>query len=169
MDCRRDIVYQNEGNPLLLSLLSRQAQSILDIGCGAGDNARLIRSMSSDWQPEIVGITLSSEEASIARRLMTEVHVADLETSDFVFLENRQFDAIIFSYVLEHLAYPVRVLSKLIKYLRESGQVLIAVPNIMECRNRFRLLRGYFEYQECGIMDRTHLRFSLGILRIVTS
>jgi SAM-dependent methyltransferase len=115
--------------------------------------------MSSDWQPEIVGITLSSEEASIAKRFMTEVHVADLETSNFVFLENRQFDAIILSHVLEHLAYPVRVLSKLMKYLRESGQVLIAVPNIMECRNRFRLLRGYFEYQESGIMDRTHLRF----------
>ena len=159
MDFRQKTVYRNEGNPLLLRLLSRQAQTILDVGCGAGDNARLIRSIFTDVKPEIVGITVSSEEASIAERFMTEVYIADLENSELSFLGNRRFDAVIFSHVLEHLKNPVDAISKVLRNLRDDGQVLIAVPNILEYKNRFRLLRGYFEYQDSGIMDRTHLRF----------
>jgi hypothetical protein len=55
---RSSVVYQNEGNLLLLSLLSSLVRTILDVGCGAGDNARVI----------LVGITLSAEEYKHARR-----------------------------------------------------------------------------------------------------
>ena len=90
---------------------------------------------------------------------MTKVNIADLQNSDLSFLGTQKFDAVIFSHVLEHLKNPVDVISKVIRNLQEGAQVLIAVPNIMEYKNRFKLLRGYFEYQDSGIMDRTHLRY----------
>lgn len=40
-DCQ-DRVYQNAGNPALLELLGDRAKTILDVGCGAGDNAALL-------------------------------------------------------------------------------------------------------------------------------
>ena len=40
---RRSVVYQNEGNLLLLSLLLPHVGTVLDVGCGAGDNARVLR------------------------------------------------------------------------------------------------------------------------------
>jgi 2-polyprenyl-3-methyl-5-hydroxy-6-metoxy-1,4-benzoquinol methylase len=149
--------YKNEGNPLLIGCLSRDAASVLDIGCGAGDNARLIRTGNPD--AKIVGITLSSEEAELARPYMVAVHVVDLNNSDLSFLENRTFDAILLSHVLEHLKDPVEVLRQTLPYLKVGGQMLIAVPNILEYRYRLRFMCGRFEYEDCGILDRTHLRF----------
>lgn len=37
--------------------------------------------------------------------------------------------------------------------------MLIAVPNVLTWRQRYRFVRGRFEYEEAGIMDSTHLRF----------
>src|SRR5215472_11053829 len=96
-----NVVYQNEGNLLLLSLLLPDVKTILDVGCGAGDNARIINKVNK--KIEIVGITLSVEESKLARRYMTAVHVVDLDVSDLSFLKDRRFDAIIFSHVLEHV------------------------------------------------------------------
>jgi SAM-dependent methyltransferase len=151
-------VYQNEGNLLLLSMLSPEVRTILDVGCGAGDNARLIGELAPN-DTEIVGITLSPQEAVLAAKQMAEVHVADLDTSDLSFLGERYFDAIILSHVLEHLKDPVEVLRKIVRHLRIGGQMLIAVPNVLEYRNRLRFLIGRFEYEDSGIMDCTHLRF----------
>jgi methionine biosynthesis protein MetW len=161
VDClgsdRRSVVYQNEGNLLVLSLLSSNVRTILDVGCGAGDNARAIRTVNENI--EIVGITLSAEEAKHARRHMTAVHVVDLDASDLSFLGNRRFDAVILSHALEHVKDPQRVLSACARHLRVGGQMLIAVPNVLYYKNRFRFLTGHFEYEESGIMDRTHLHF----------
>src|SRR5271156_6060058 len=150
-------VYKNEGNLLLLDLLSPSVRSILDIGCGAGDNARVIRLKQPTAQ--IVGITLSSEEAGLAKQYLADVHVVDLDSSDLSFLGDCQFDAVILSHVLEHLKDPVAVLRRVLSYLRIGGQMLIAVPNVLEYKCRLRFLTGRFEYEDCGIMDRTHLHF----------
>jgi SAM-dependent methyltransferase len=150
-------VYKNEGNLLLLDQLSPNVRTILDIGCGAGDNARVIRVKVPNAQ--IVGITLSSEEAELARQHLTDVHVVDLDNSDLSFLGDHHFDAIILSHVLEHLKDPLAVLRRALHYLRPGGQMLIAVPNILEYRCRLRFLIGRFEYEDSGIMDRTHLHF----------
>jgi 2-polyprenyl-3-methyl-5-hydroxy-6-metoxy-1,4-benzoquinol methylase len=155
---RCSVVYQNEGNLLLLSLLLPNVRTILDVGCGAGDNARVIHKVNGNI--EIVGITLSAEEAEHARRHMTAVHVVDLDVSDLSFLGERRFDAVIFSHVLEHVKDPQRLLSLCARdHLRVGGQMLIAVPNVLYYKNRLRFLTGHFEYEESGIMDRTHLHF----------
>src|SRR5262249_5663403 len=106
------------------------------------------------------GITLSAEESKHARRHMTAVHIVDLDVSDLSFLGERRFDAIIFSHVLEHMKDPQRGLCLFGRHhLRVGGKILIAVPNVFDCKNRLRFLTGHFEYEESGIMDRTHLRF----------
>jgi hypothetical protein len=51
------------------------------------------------------------------------------------------------------------VLAKLVSLLREGGQVLIAVPNVLSWRMRLQFLFGRFEYQSDGVLDDTHLRF----------
>ena len=155
---QRGGVYQNEGNLPLVSLLLPNVRTILDVGCGAGDNARVIRKVNPNI--EIVGITLSAEESEHARRHMTAVHVVDLDASDLSFLEERRFDAVIFSHVLEHVKDPQRLVRLCARrHLRIGGQMLIAVPNVLYYKNRLRFLTGHFEYEESGIMDRTHLHF----------
>jgi ubiquinone/menaquinone biosynthesis C-methylase UbiE len=155
---RCSVLYRNEGNLLLVSLLWPNVRTILDVGCGAGDNARVIRKVHENV--EIVGITLSAEESKHARRHMAAVHLVDLDVSDLSFLGERRFDAVIFSHVLEHVKDPQRVLSLCARHhVRVGGQMLIAVPNVLYYKNRLRFLAGHFEYEESGIMDHTHLHF----------
>src|SRR5688572_22750516 len=70
-------VYTNQGNPELIDLLSADCRRLLDIGCGAGDNAALI----TRKQPEcaVYGITHSAAEATLARLHMTQCWVCDIE------------------------------------------------------------------------------------------
>ena len=73
--------------------------------------------------------------------------------------EKDTFDYIILADVLEHLHDPERILQKLLPYLKEDGSILCSVPNILNRHVISGLLRGKLEYQDAGILDRTHLRF----------
>src|ERR1035437_5490944 len=94
-------VYSNKGNSPLLNLLDKEYGSILDIGCGAGDNAALVRSMNPDC--EIFGITHSPSEAALAQKHLTKCWVSNIEHDFPDDLTNHSFDVLIFSHVLEHL------------------------------------------------------------------
>ena len=72
-----DRIYANAGNPPLLNLLDGSPQRVLDIGCGAGNNAALIRTMYPDCK--VFGITHSTSEADFARRYVEVCWVFDIE------------------------------------------------------------------------------------------
>lgn len=151
-------VYRNSGNHSLICLLDDNCLKILDIGCGAGDNARLILAANSD-PVTIYGITLSSAEACIAKQFMINCWTADIEHDLPTELINMRFDALIFAHVLEHVRDPAEVLARYVTILNEGGTVLIAVPNILSWRLRMQFLTGRFEYEAAGPLDETHLRF----------
>jgi SAM-dependent methyltransferase len=147
-------VYQNVGNRTLLALLPIEARTVLDVGCGAGDNARLLRERGC----RVWGVTLSLAEADLARPVCEEVRVADVESEDLD-LPDGFFDAMLCSHVLEHLVRPQCVLRRLSRHLKTGGFVLIAVPNMAQWRLRLRFLRGDWKFDEAGAMDNTHLHF----------
>jgi 2-polyprenyl-3-methyl-5-hydroxy-6-metoxy-1,4-benzoquinol methylase len=149
--------YRNAGNLPLVQLLDKSAEKILDVGCGAGDNAALIRHRSPGTR--VYGITLSPAEARAAAAHLEKVWICDIEQGLPGELSQFRFDAIIFSHVLEHLRNPAGIVAEVTPLLRDGGCMLIAVPNIVNWRQRFKLLRGEFQYERDGIMDETHLRF----------
>jgi len=130
---------------------------VLDVGCGAGDNALIVNARYPTCQ--VYGITHSSAEAEIAGKVMAHCWVFDLEGDLPPDLADQTFDALIFSHVLEHLRDPAAVLTRFISLLREGGQVLIAVPNVLSWRMRMQFLFGRWEYESAGVLDDTHLRF----------
>src|ERR1700724_638047 len=65
---RHDRIYKNDGNRPLIALLDRDAHQVLDVGCGAGDNAELVQSLLPGCQ--VHGITPSGAESEIAKRRM---------------------------------------------------------------------------------------------------
>lgn len=71
----------------------------------------------------------------------------------------KKYDFIICADVLEHLVNPEKVLLFLKSKLRNGGNILISIPNIACWNMRIDLLRGKFDYQESGLLDKTHLRF----------
>jgi len=153
----QDRVYKNAGNVPLIALLDSDARQVLDVGCGAGDNAELLRSRLPGCQ--VHGITHSAAEAELAKRRMASCSVWDIEGDIPVEFNAMRFDAMIFSHVLEHLRDPELVLCKFSRLLKSGGTVLIAVPNVLSWTMRWQFLRGDFEYRSEGVLDDTHLRF----------
>ena len=132
----------------------RPGQRVLDVGCGAGRLAKHLTAAGA----KVVGIERQPEAAALARQHCTRVIEKDLD--DLELLDpNERFDVMIFADVLEHLVRPDALLKSLARNLADGGFVLVSLPNIAYYKIRWRLLRGRFEYEPFGIMDRSHLRF----------
>ena len=152
-----DDVYSNAGNSPLIGMMPEGVRTVLDVGCGAGDNARML--LRRFPNATIEGITLAHAEAAAAREVIGTIHVADIETDDYPFLRGRQFDIVLCSHVLEHLRAPDLALKRLAAHVAPGGYILVALPNVVEWRTRARIMLGKFEYAQSGILDATHLRF----------
>jgi SAM-dependent methyltransferase len=107
---------------------------------------------------EVVGIELNPEAAKRAAQHCATVIVGDVEKDALERLTGK-FDVITFGDVLEHLVCPGAVLLRSRAYLTENGCVLVSLPNVAHYTIRLRLLLGRFDYEQCGLMDHTHLRF----------
>jgi SAM-dependent methyltransferase len=150
-------IYSNRGNASLIDLLTKEPARVLDIGCGAGDNAALVKLRYPETK--IFGVTRSPAEALLARRHMHYCWTFDIETDFPEDLKSQRFDALIFSHVLEHLRDPAQTLVRFTELLPTGGIVLIAVPNVLSWLQRIRFLFGKFEYEPSGVLDNTHIRF----------
>ena len=151
-DCSERI-YKNAGNLSLLALVPDNS-FVLDCGCGAGDNARILRSRGC----RITGITISPTELDTASAYCEEVYLWDLECGIPETIRNK-YDVVLMSHVLEHLFHPGRVLQDTKKVLKSGGILVVALPNVLMYRIRLDFLLGRFEYTDGGIMDETHVRF----------
>jgi 2-polyprenyl-3-methyl-5-hydroxy-6-metoxy-1,4-benzoquinol methylase len=149
-------VYSDSGNQFVARLVPSNAKHILDVGCGCGDTAALVKGLNPGaW---IEGITFNSAEALAAGTILDRVHIFDIEQVIPVDIKNN-FDCLLFSHILEHLRDPSGIVLRFLSYLDPGGTVVIAVPNILEWRTRFKLLCGDFAYADAGVLDRTHLKF----------
>jgi 2-polyprenyl-3-methyl-5-hydroxy-6-metoxy-1,4-benzoquinol methylase len=130
---------------------------VLDVGCGEGFfSSDVVRGGN-----QVVGVDMipTSRHAD----LMLDFVQADLDEGfppdAMVRLGTRKFDRILLQDILEHVRKPEIVMRQCREMLADAGQVLISVPNVANITVRLSLLFGRFEYQERGILDRTHVRF----------
>jgi len=133
------------------------AKSILDVGCGGGALGQALR--EQDPTRKLVGIESHPGAARHARRCYDAVFAVDAESFDPPFLPG-EFDCLVLADVLEHLRDPWGLLRRLLPALRPGGTVVASVPNV----RRISVLQplaeaGRWDYQEEGVLDRTHLRF----------
>ena len=70
------------------------------------------------------------------------------------------FDVVLFMHVLEHLVDAWHVLRAMRGLVAPGGCTIVLLPNVASWRVRKALFTGgAFEYEDTGILDRTHLRF----------
>jgi 2-polyprenyl-3-methyl-5-hydroxy-6-metoxy-1,4-benzoquinol methylase len=149
-----DKVYAYEGNEEVLRWVPKTARTALDLGCGAGGNAREL----SNRGCLVDGITLSEGEAEVARQVCERVFVRNLEQglpSD----TKEHYDVVIASHVLEHICFPEKLLSDVRDRMNADSILIVALPNLLYWRNRLDLFAGRFVYEEGGLMDNTHFRW----------
>jgi 2-polyprenyl-3-methyl-5-hydroxy-6-metoxy-1,4-benzoquinol methylase len=133
-----------------------QSCNFLDVGCGKGSLGEYLR---ENFQGIVTGIEIFPEYAEVAAKVLNHVICGNVENLNLE-SHSETYDYIIFSDSLEHLIDPEFTLLKVKPLLRMNGSILLSVPNIRNFRVMAPLLLfGQFEYQEEGLLDRTHLRF----------
>jgi SAM-dependent methyltransferase len=128
-------------------------RTALDVGCGGGFVAESLS--QHGWVVD--GIETDPELAEQATRRCRSVFRVD--ASHLAEHGLGVYDAIVLGDVLEHISDPVGVLGSAKELLRPDGFIVISIPNVAHVFVRLSLLSGRFNYQDRGILDRTHLRF----------
>ena len=149
----------------LLQRIPLSARSVLDVSCGRGDLLATYRLMNPTAR--LLGIESNPTLADLARQHLSEVAVVDIEADPMPFDIPGGLDCIIYSTSLEHMRDPWALLRRHAEMLSPDGMMLICLPNIEHWSFAERLLRGNWDYQASGLLDRSHLRwFSLESTRL---
>lgn len=145
----------------LLDLFEGPApQRVLEIGCGAGENLVLLKRRFPGC--EVVGVEYREEAVQLGRatKEIDQIRQLDVQTAAPSTFESGYFDLLVLSHVLEHFVEPEAILQLSLRWVREGGHVLIALPNVRHVSVLWDLaLHDEFRYRPSGILDRSHLRF----------
>ncbi|MDQ3282442.1 MAG: class I SAM-dependent methyltransferase [Acidobacteriota bacterium] len=153
MDENAPYQYFEDVNWGLLRLWNkRRGLRVLDVGCGFATTSEHIQKLGN----EVTGLESSEVAVDVASKRLAHVIQGDMLAAD---LGDRQFEAIIFADVLEHVPWPVSALQRYLKYLAPNGSVIVSLPNVGLWSVRLKHLTGTWDYEETGVLDRTHLRF----------
>ena len=135
--------------------LQKDGLNVLEVGCACG--ATLLAIRNANPKAEVYGIEFDKKAAEMAR------HFAVVEALNVEKLDRpawyEKFDYIILGDVIEHLREPWQTMKNLAAVLKPGGCVIISVPNVMHFSVFRMMLKGRWQYEEAGILDRTHLRF----------
>jgi len=149
--------HPGDAHSILMRLIPAGSR-VLELGCSSG---YLSGYMEQGLGCRVTGLEFDADAVAIAAQRCSEVYAADLDDPDAleVARASAPYDVLLAAAVLEHLKYPDRVLERAKALLKPGARVIISLPNIAHWSIRLKLLAGQFDYEDYGIMDRTHVHF----------
>lgn len=148
--------YHGSAREDILSLVPATVRRVLDVGCGSGQLGAAVKQRTG---AEVAGIEINEAAAVAAAAVLDHVVCGSIEDGTVLAQLRPPYDCIIFGDVLEHLVDPWQALKLFAGYLAADGVVVASLPNVGHASLIGGLLRGRWEYQDRGLLDRTHLRF----------
>lgn len=151
-----DYDYFGVSRPEMIKYIPKTTRTLLDVGCAKGLFSELAKEKLgvTTW-----GIEINSDAASLASEVMDKVICKDVNTAIKEIPDN-YFDCIVFNDILEHLVDPYFVLDFIKCKLTQDGVVIASLPNIRHAPILYDLVvNANWNYQEWGVLDKTHLRF----------
>ena len=151
----------------VIDLLSKYCQqegqklnAVMEVGCGAGATGKVLKDQLGI--DHYYGLELMDEPAAEAAKILDRVEVGNIDEmieKGTWNPENRKFDALVFLDVLEHVYNPWKVVDTLSTALNPGGLLIASIPNAGHFYVFNKLVRNRFEYDDEGLLDRTHIRF----------
>jgi len=145
-------------NADLLAIIPADSARVVEIGCSSGILAKMFRQINPGC--EYIGVEVDPEYARISREWCSKVLVGNVERmEEDVFGTLFPSDCWVFGDVLEHLYDPWALLKRIRGRLQKGASIAACIPNAQHWTVQVQLNLGYFQYQDMGIMDRTHIRW----------
>lgn len=150
-----------------ISILGREIANhscVLDVGCGEGKLAQLIK----DKGCSVYGIDIdhAAIQYALEKKRYLDAFRFNIEQPSDNFAEYERFqkselkfDYIVIADILEHTIDPTKVLTEISNYLKNDGKILVSIPNVNNADIILNLLRGRFNYMQAGILDNTHTKY----------
>jgi ubiquinone/menaquinone biosynthesis C-methylase UbiE len=142
--------------------LRRPAPAVLDVGCGYGNHLFMLNSrLGLPQNLRLVGVNLDPNQLGFAQAFASSVegyqncefHHADLSAG--LPFDDRTFDVVSLSDVLEHMTDPAGALKELMRVTRSGGLIVLSTPlkgslfkSLAKLANRLtggRLYRAYYK------------------------
>ena len=154
-DAKVDPLAPNNAHSLALQLVGFN-KNVLELGAAGGSVSTVLKERGNT----VVAVERDGRQLDSLQQICDEVLITDLNWLDLSLkLNSRKFEVILAGDVLEHCLHPELVLLQLHDLLAPDGYVIVSIPNIAHADIRLSLLSGKFEYQDQGLLDRTHIRF----------
>lgn len=140
----------------MLEFLPSDPKRLIDIGCGEGLFGAAVKARHpacETWGIEPVAVAAERAATRNDRVINAALDAADA-------LPEAYFDVVTMNDVLEHMAWPEPALATAKRILRPDGRLVLSLPNVQFLLNVLDLvLRNDWQYQDSGVLDRTHFRF----------
>jgi 2-polyprenyl-3-methyl-5-hydroxy-6-metoxy-1,4-benzoquinol methylase len=138
----------------ILPFLPARRQRILEVGCGEGAFSEVVDGYLEYW-----GVEPNLGAAQAARQRLNKVLLGNFDdVADD--LPDNYFDLVVCNDVIEHMPDHDEFFIKVQSKIADGGVLVASIPNVRFYNNLRDLLIGKnWQYQDSGILDRTHLRF----------
>lgn len=131
---------------------------LIDVGGGTGATASALKTAGHADRIGVIDRVPPAPGAALDFAYSGDL--ADPALLDRAAREEGPFDTILCLDVLEHLADPWAMVARLHAMLAPGGAIVASVPNVRHYSVLLPLLlAGRWDYEDAGILDRTHLRF----------
>lgn len=151
-----DVDINNETS--LGKLLSRihEGAKVLEVGPASGAMTKVL---ANEKKCQVSIIEMDKECYDIAMQYAFDGVCCDFEEYGWkTSFETDSYDYVIFADVLEHLKNPLKAIEIAAIYLKDSGSLMISVPNIAHNSIIIQLINNQFIYNSTGILDHTHIK-----------
>ncbi|MBX9676897.1 MAG: class I SAM-dependent methyltransferase [Methylotenera sp.] len=149
-----DYYYPDDPRTELIAFLPQQYRTVLEIGCGTGGFKNSLNPGIEIWGIE--PNQSASEQAKMkGYKVLTGLY-DNVENQ----CPDHYFDLIICNDVIEHMIDHEKFLVDIKSKMKSDAVMIGSIPNIRYYTVLFNLLfKKDWEYQETGVLDKTHLRF----------
>ncbi len=144
--------------PAFVCELVGSGKRVLEIGCGPGSIARV---MKARGQCRVTGIEVDQAAIALAWPHCEAIYAQDLNAENWpqVLGNAGPFDTVVAADVLEHLYDPWRTLRQMAALIGPTGSVVVSVPHAGHAAFVGCLVNNDVAYSETGLLDNTHIRF----------
>lgn len=147
--------YYKNTRPEVAGFLPKVLGKTLEVGCGEGTFSVHLKGAEEYWGIEPVDEIAQRAKEKVTTKVLTGIY--DDAHGD---LPDNYFDLVICNDVIEHMTSHDDFFEKIKTKMCSGGHLVGSIPNIRYIPVLFGLLvKRDWQYEECGVMDRTHFRY----------